>query len=616
MEIASRNSNVLCLGNASELAGMLEALRRSQVSSLIPLSDRISLYNTMRGPTDDDPRCTLYPVRTPLINPREVLIPPYKTGETADHYMSTMYFVQDLTDISIKLLRADNKKERLVEALQDINSKLPAAAYLPFDKSFTRECAVLHIPISEVKVFKTKERAPFLICIEIYKPFDELQARYHEEASESMCSLSGSEEEAAPAVPTSRRASVLVSSNLTYGNYQQIMSEATQQVRLSHGIFPRVRAESLIEAESPLMEIEEEDKEDDAKMLDEHYSNHVIAGAIGTHTKAAHSSVNVRQTIAYVYGEQSDQPQQQSSPSDFHHTRNVFGESAKEQKERLKRRSPFGHFRTWNVISIIVKSGDDLKQEQLAMQLISQFHQIFRQSKLNLWLRPYEILATGPDCGILECVTDAMSIDSLKKSMPGSLTSLSDFFIWQFGGEKAPAYKAARKSFVESFAAYSLVCYILQIKDRHNGNILLDNQGHVIHIDFGFLISNSPGKGIKFEQAPFKLTNEFVNVMGGVRSSLFLHFRKLCVKGFIALRRNQQKIWILLEMMRTGSGASLSCFMGGEQAMLDLRERFNPREEMSSSDCREYINRLIDESLDHWTTRWYDRYQRWCQNIL
>jgi len=39
-----------------------------------------------------------------------------------------------------------------------------------------------------------------------------------------------------------------------------------------------------------------------------------------------------------------------------------------------------------------------------------------------------------------------------------------------------------------------------------------------VHIDFGFLLSNSPGKNIGFESAPFKLTREWVDVMGGTAS--------------------------------------------------------------------------------------------------
>lgn len=49
------------------------------------------------------------------------------------------------------------------------------------------------------------------------------------------------------------------------------------------------------------------------------------------------------------------------------------------------------------------------------MQMISCMHQIFKEAKSPLWLRPYEIIATGPRCGLIEVVSDALSVHAIKE---------------------------------------------------------------------------------------------------------------------------------------------------------------------------------------------------------
>jgi phosphatidylinositol kinase/protein kinase (PI-3 family) len=100
-----------------------------------------------------------------------------------------------------------------------------------------------------------------------------------------------------------------------------------------------------------------------------------------------------------------------------------------------------------------------------------------------------------------------------------------------FGDPEGEPYKAAIEAFARSLAAYSIFCYIFQLKDRHNGNMLIDNEGHIIHIDFGFMLSNSPGS-MGFEAAPFKLTMDYVEVLGGTQSESFELYKKLCKQAF------------------------------------------------------------------------------------
>eukprot|EP00958_Prasinococcus_capsulatus_P019098 scaffold2313_cov202-Prasinococcus_capsulatus_cf.AAC.3 len=185
---------------------------------------------------------------------------------------------------------------------------------------------------------------------------------------------------------------------------------------------------------------------------------------------------------------------------------------------------------------------------------------------------------------------------------------------------------------------------MLQIKDRHNGNILLDDKGHVIHIDFGFMLSNSPGN-VSFETAPFKLTRELLEIMdvdldNGRRThgDAFNYYKLLCIRGFLALRKHCDRIVSMVEIMSksgcpcfkvgarckvattqrfiltTVHSDKVACSQGGPRAVRDLEKRF--QRSMTDTDCVQWVLSLIEQSVDAWRSRQYDYYQRVLNGIL
>lgn len=290
----------------------------------------------------------------------------------------------------------------------------------------------------------------------------------------------------------------------------------------------------------------------------------------------------------------------------------LSGELWEVKKERICKASVYGKLPGWDLRSVIVKSGDDCRQEHLAVQLISHFYDIFQEAGLPLWLRPYEVLVTSSYTALIETIPDTASLHALKSRFP-NITSLRDFFIAKYQ-ENSPSFKLAQRNFVESMAGYSLVCYLLQVKDRHNGNLLMDEEGHIIHIDFGFMLSNSPG-GVNFESAPFKLTRELLEVMDsdaeGVPSEFFDYFKVLCIQGFLTCRKHAERIILLVEMLQD---SGFPCFKGGPRTIQNLRKRFHLS--LTEEQCVSLVLSLISSSLDAWRTRQYDYYQRVLNGIL
>ncbi|EON96933.1 putative phosphatidylinositol 4-kinase protein [Phaeoacremonium minimum UCRPA7] len=249
--------------------------------------------------------------------------------------------------------------------------------------------------------------------------------------------------------------------------------------------------------------------------------------------------------------------------------------------------------------SAIFKVGDDCRQDVLALQMIAAFRGIFHNVGLDVYVFPYRVTATAPGCGVIDVLPNSISRDMLGRE---AVNGLYEYFISKYGNEDSLRFQQARNNFVKSMAAYSIISFLLQFKDRHNGNIMVDDAGHILHIDFGFIFDIAPG-GIKFERAPFKLTSEMVAVMGGsAEHQSFKWFEELCIKAFLASRQHIEKLsQIVLLMMDSG----LPCFK--PETVKHFKERFVL--EKTEREAADFVKMLIRKSYSSYSTGVYDQFQ-------
>lgn len=91
------------------------------------------------------------------------------------------------------------------------------------------------------------------------------------------------------------------------------------------------------------------------------------------------------------------------------------------------------------------------------------FKLIWDEENVNIWVRPYKIVCFSNDSGLIEPILNTVSLHQIKKN---SNKSLRDYFIDEYGSPETDNFQRAQRNFMQSCAAYCLISYLLQVKDR------------------------------------------------------------------------------------------------------------------------------------------------------
>eukprot|EP00913_Durusdinium_trenchii_P035707 g33411.t2 len=204
----------------------------------------------------------------------------------------------------------------------------------------------------------------------------------------------------------------------------------------------------------------------------------------------------------------------------------------------------------------MVKVGDDLRQDQLVLQLLHFMEMVWEErlpSEESELLRfvPYRVLAMTPDAGYIKFVPGAVSLSKAFASSNGDLAAwLSTHQPRQMTKERVLS------NLCGSAAAYCVATYVLGIGDRHLDNLQITPEGHFFHIDFGFIFGEDPKPFAPRLRLPEQIATVLMQEMDDLRPKDKCF--RLAARAYIALRRSMS-LWVaLLRIIGQAGGAGCS----------------------------------------------------------
>ncbi|XP_052271929.1 phosphatidylinositol 4,5-bisphosphate 3-kinase catalytic subunit alpha isoform-like [Dreissena polymorpha] len=261
-------------------------------------------------------------------------------------------------------------------------------------------------------------------------------------------------------------------------------------------------------------------------------------------------------------------------------------------------------------VDYIVKIGDDMRQDMLALQLLKVMDTIWKYSFDDYHLVVYNCMAIGENFGLIEAVLNAQTVNDIHMTDRGKLFGTESIHDWLYRTTPdGDNFQNTLRRFKYSAAACVVGIYLLGIGDRHPSNILVKNTGEMFHIDFGHFMGHRKSMvGIRRERTPFVITKDFMNVVIGGKFGVEgeNEFMYTCFQLFMSTRQHGTLFLTLLNLMMHSNLPELNCQADIEYCR-DVLGLDKPDHEVAK--------KLFKELFASYKKQWMTNLNFWCHRL-